>query len=161
MSQHQLHHRGTRDNGEITKRTIRLDSAGGIPAAAHRERSATSSPGESDKDVTSQKTLPKQNIKKTPILKVNLYSVGPVGIHHIVDERRVLLKTGPRLLIVPAGLQRDHMPLHKRDFRPCGVIFSDQATRREQMGVIRAPGRLFRTSLAHTAQIYDFQLATA
>ena len=37
--------------------------------------------------------------------------VGPVGIHHIVEECRVLWKTGRRHEIIPAGLPRDHMPI--------------------------------------------------
>ena len=37
--------------------------------------------------------------------------MGPVGIHHIVEECRVLWKTGRRLQIIPAGTPRDHMPI--------------------------------------------------
>ena len=37
--------------------------------------------------------------------------VGPVGIHHIVEECRVLWRTGRRLQLIPAGLPRDQMPI--------------------------------------------------
>ena len=145
-------------------------------------------------------------------------------MHHIVNECRVLWKTGRRLQIIPARLPRDHMPILlnlrytlqpqrteaetqsgskwacKRLQTVCrGVtndtlgrphegtcqnilqptphiqrddaqtrlsalrckLFSEQATRREQMGVARAPGRLLGTSPARTAQAHDFELAIA
>ena len=44
------YHCGKRENCETVERTIRLDSAGGVPTAAHREWSATSGTGESHKD---------------------------------------------------------------------------------------------------------------
>ena len=37
--------------------------------------------------------------------------VGPVGIHHMVEECGVLWRTGRRLELIPAGLPRDHMPI--------------------------------------------------
>ena len=40
------------------------------------------------------------------------HRVGPVGIHHIVEECRLLWKTGRRLKIIPAGLPRDRVPVH-------------------------------------------------
>ena len=44
------YHCGKRANGETAERTSRFDSAGGVPAAAWREWSVTTSPGESHKD---------------------------------------------------------------------------------------------------------------
>ena len=37
--------------------------------------------------------------------------VGPVGIHHIEEDCRVLWKARRRLQLVPAGRPRDHMPI--------------------------------------------------
>ena len=37
--------------------------------------------------------------------------VGPVGIHHMVEECGVLCGTGRRLQLIPAGLPRHHMPI--------------------------------------------------
>ena len=37
--------------------------------------------------------------------------VGPVGLHHIVEDCRVLWKTERRSQLFPAGLPRDHMPI--------------------------------------------------
>ena len=36
---------------------------------------------------------------------------GPVGIHHIVEECRVLWQTGRRLQLITTGLPRDHLPI--------------------------------------------------
>ena len=56
--------------------------------------------------------------------------VGPVGIHHIVEECRVLWKTGRRLQIIPAGLPRDHMPI---PYRTCATRYSLREQRRRHM----------------------------
>ena len=37
--------------------------------------------------------------------------VGLVGIHHIVEESRVLWQTVRRLQLIPDGLPRDHLPI--------------------------------------------------
>ena len=164
------YHHGKRGNGENEKRTIRLDSAGEVPATAYGERSSTSSPGESHKDYNgapSKKYCRSEAAKHAHLLGLDLtfglglkgaseqieepfvgeyytsgswqdtrwkacsesrivprsqqstrnldprtsHWVGPVGIHHIVEECRVLWKTGRSLQIIPAGLPRDHMPI--------------------------------------------------
>ena len=39
------------------------------------------------------------------------HCVGSVGVHHVVEECRVLWKTARRLQIIPAGQPRDYMPI--------------------------------------------------
>ena len=81
-----------RGNGEIAKRTIRLDSAGVVPAAAYGERSATSSPGESHEDDSG---VPPKNVaeakqRSTSILGLDLKSgLGLKGASEQIEELRV------------------------------------------------------------------------
>ena len=58
----------------------------------------------------SQQCFPNLDLR-TSHHKAHRDRVEPVGIHHIVEDWRVLWKTGRRLQLIPAGLPRDHMPI--------------------------------------------------
>ena len=66
-----------RENGEAAQWTFRQDSAGGVPTAAHGERSTTSSPRESYPDYTgisSKKNIAEAKQRSTTILGLDLNS---------------------------------------------------------------------------------------
>ena len=83
-------HRGTTGNGEAVQWTLRLDSAGRVPTAAHGERCTTSSPGEklSGSHWNSvNKKLPRQSCDADPGAGCHLW---PGGSREQVNKSKSL-----------------------------------------------------------------------